>query len=93
MSLPQLQLGVFNVIANFNVGRRISILIYDFMNVTPDKYTLLGCNGINNVRLRAPEYDSSEPIKNQRKLRSRKAKQKDDKNEKKGGETNKAGAF
>ena len=93
VSLSQLQLGVFDVISNFNVGRRVSILIYEFMNIIPSKDTLLGCNRINKAWLQASEYDSSEPIKNQRKIRCRKAKQKDDKNEQKEGETSKAGAF
>ena len=92
VSLSQLQLGVFDVISNFNVSRRVSILIYEFMNITPGKYTLLGCNRINKARLRASKYDSSEPIKNQRKIRCRKAKQKDD-NEQKEGETSKGGTF
>ena len=46
VSLSQLQLGVFDVISNFNVGRRVSILIYEFMNIIPSKDTLLGCNRI-----------------------------------------------
>ena len=90
MNLSRLQLGLFDVIANFNVGRRVNILIYEFMNIIPGKYTFLGCTRINKARLRASEYDSFEPIKNRRKIRCRKAKQKDDKNEQKEGETNKA---
>ena len=46
VSLSQLQLGVFDVISNFSVGRRVSILIYEFMNIIPSKDTLLGCNRI-----------------------------------------------
>ena len=65
VSLSQLQLGVFDVISNFSVGRRVSILIYEFMNIIPSKDTLLGCNRINKARLRESEYDSSESIKNQ----------------------------
>ena len=93
VSLSQLQLGVFDVISNFNNGPRVSILIYEFMNIILSKYTLLRCNRINKARLLASEYDSSEPIKNQQKIRWRKPKQKDDKNEQKEGETSKAGAF
>ena len=48
VSLSQLQLGVFHVISNFNVGRRVSVSIYQFMNIIPGKYTLLGCNRINS---------------------------------------------
>ena len=81
--LSQLQLGVFDVISNFNNGRRVSILIYEFMIIILGKYTLLGCNRIKKARLWASEYDSSEPIKNKGKIRCRKAKQKDDKNEQK----------
>ena len=59
------------------------------MNIIPGKCTLLGCNRINKARLWASEYDSSKPIKSQRKIRCIKAKQKDDKNEQKQGETSK----
>ena len=93
VSLSQLQLGVFDVVANFSDGRRASILIYDFMNITPGKYTLLECNRISKARLQASKYDSSEPIKKRRKIRLRKTKLKDDKNEQKDGESNEAGPF
>ena len=55
------QLGAFVVVANFNVGRRVSILIYEFMDIIPGKYTLLECNKISKARLCNPKYDSSEP--------------------------------
>ena len=53
------------------------------MNIILGKYTLL----------EASKYDSFEPFKQRRKIRRRKAKQKDDKKERKKGETNEAGDF
>ena len=64
VSLSQLQLCVFHVTANFNADSRAIILIYEFMNIIPGKYTLLECNGISKARFRASEYDSSESIQN-----------------------------
>ena len=67
----------------FNVSRRASISINEFMNIIPGKYTLL----------EASKYDSFEPFKQRRRIRRRKAKQKDDKKERKKGEANEAGDF
>ena len=39
------------MISNFNVDPRVSILIYEFVNIIPGKYTLLRCKRIK------PGYD------------------------------------
>ena len=41
VSLTRLELGVlYDVVANFNVGKKASILIYGKMNLRPGKFTL-----------------------------------------------------
>ena len=77
VSFSQLQLGVFDTVANFNVGHKASILIYECMNIIIDKYTFLGCHKINKARLRASKYGSSERTNNRQKIRHGQAKQKD----------------
>ena len=41
-----LELGVYDVVANFYVGRKSSILISEITNLTSDKYTFLECYNI-----------------------------------------------
>ena len=44
-------------------SRRVSILIHEFMDIIPGKYTRLECNRKNKTRLYNPKYDSSEPVR------------------------------
>ena len=44
-------------------SRRVSILIHEFMDIIPGKYTRLECNRKNKTRLHNPKYDSSEPVR------------------------------
>ena len=57
VSLSQLELGVYDAVANFNVGCKASVLIYEEMKVVPGKYTLFGCHNINKKRLLASKYN------------------------------------
>ena len=61
------------------------------MNLIPGKFTLQGCDKINCKRLFASKYKEMESTKKRRRIRRGKAKQKDDKNESKEGQTYKAG--
>ena len=57
VSLPRLELGVlYDIVANFNVGKKASILIYGKMNLRPGKFTLQGCDKIKCKRLFASKY-------------------------------------
>ena len=93
MSLTQLELGVYDAVANFNIGKKASVLIYEKMNLIPGKFTLQDCDKINCKRLLASKYKEMDSTKKRRKICRGKAKQKDDKNESKEGQTYKAGAF
>ena len=92
MSLTQLELGVYDAVANFNIGKKASVLIYGKMNLIPGKFTRQGCDKINCKRLLASKCKEMDCTKKRRKIRCFKAKQKDDKNESKEGQTYKAGA-
>ena len=61
------------------------------MNLMQGKFTLQGCDKINCKRLFASKYKEMESTKKRRRIRRGKAKQKDDKNESKEGQTYKAG--
>ena len=87
VSLTQLELGVYEAVANFNIGKKASALIYEKMNLLPGTFTLQGCDTINRKRLFASKYKEMDSTKKRRKIRRGKAKQKDDKNESKEGQT------
>ena len=50
-SLVQLELGVYDAIANFNIGRKASVLIYEKLGVCPGKNMLCGSKRLNRKRL------------------------------------------
>ena len=47
VSLTELNLGVYNEVANFDIGKKASVLIYEKMNLKPGKFSLQGCDTIN----------------------------------------------
>ena len=49
VSFSQLQLGVYDAVANFNIGRKASILIFKKINMIPGKYFLEGYRKISKV--------------------------------------------
>ena len=64
------------------------------MHLIPGTFTLQGCcDTINRKRLFASKYKEMDSTKKRRNIRRGKAKQKDDKNGSKEGQTYKAGAF
>ena len=83
VSLTQLELGEYDAVANFNIGKKASLLIYEKMNLIPGMFTLQGCNTINRKRVFTSKYKEMVSTKKRRKIRRGKAKQKDDKNESK----------
>ena len=42
VSFSQFQLGVYDAVANFNIGRKAIILIFEKLNIIPGKYCLQG---------------------------------------------------
>ena len=93
VSFSQLQLGVYDAVANFNIGRKASILIFEKLNMIPGKYCLEGCRKINEKRLSASKHGNLEATKKHRKVRHGKTKTKDDKNNDKEGQSDEVGAF
>ena len=79
VSFSQLQLGVYDAVANFNIGMKASILIFEKFNMIPGKYCLKGCRKINEKRLSASKYDNLEATKKRKKIRRGRAKTKDEK--------------
>ena len=93
VSFSQLQLGVDDAVANFNIGRKAIILILEKLNMIPGKYCLEGSRKVSQKRLSASKYDNPEAIKESKKIRRRRAKTKDRKNNDKRGQYYEAAAF
>jgi hypothetical protein len=93
VSSSLLDVGVYDAVANFNIGRKASILIYEQLNMIPGKYTIKGCHILNKKRLFASGYQNLDSTKKRRKIRRGKGKGEDDKNEEKDGKSYEAGAF
>ena len=76
-SFKQLEFGVFDAVANFNIGRKATILIYEKLDMIPGRYTGKGCVAQNRKRLFHASYKSKESSKKRRKIIRGKKKKKD----------------
>ena len=47
----QFQIGVFDTIAHFNIGKKSVLLIYEKLGMKPGYFTTIGCSKLNNARL------------------------------------------
>ena len=47
VSRTQLEFGVYDAVAIFNIGRKASILIFEMLDMIPGKYTVEGCKIIS----------------------------------------------
>ena len=70
----QLELGVYDAVANFNTIKNVSVLIYEKMNFIPENFTLEHCDKINRKILFASKYKEIDSTKKRRKIRRSKAK-------------------
>ena len=44
VTLPNLEFGVYDAVANFNIGIKASVLIYEKINFVLGEHMLRGCN-------------------------------------------------
>ena len=51
VTLPNLQFGVYDAVARFNIGMKASVLIYVKLHIIPGVYMKRGCKKINIKRL------------------------------------------
>ena len=58
VSLRNLEFGVNDAVAYFNIGMKASILIYEKLAMIPGKFTLRACRAINAKRLSFADYKS-----------------------------------
>ena len=63
-----LKLGVYDAIANFNIGKMSVILALEYMKIVPGYYTLLGCKRENKQRLFLAGYRNKPSTKKRCKI-------------------------
>ena len=93
VSLPTFEFGVYDSVANFNIGRKASISVFEKLNMLPGRFTLKGCSVQNKKRLFRSQYRNKESSKIRRKVIRGKKKSQDDKNTDKEGTLYAAGSF
>ena len=92
-SFQQLDFGVYDAVAHFNIGRKATILIFEKLNMVPGRYTLKGCATLNKKRLFHAEYKNKESSRKRRKIIRGQKKSKDDKDVETEGTVYGAGIF
>ena len=94
VSFTPLQFEVYDAVANFNIGRKASVLIFEKIGMIPRIYTLTGCQKLNQKRLSESSHNKNlDSTKKRRKIKRGQSKRHDDKNEEKEGKSYEAGAF
>ena len=56
VSIKQQVFGVFDAVANFNIGRKACVLIYEKVSMIPGSYRLKGCSTLNKNIIFRIEY-------------------------------------
>ena len=74
----QLELGTYEAVANFNIGRKATLLTFQYLDINPGKYTTAGYKTMNSKRLFHPGYKHSRASKERRKaIRGQEKKRED----------------
>ena len=89
----QLQLGVYDAVAHFNIGRKASIEVYQALSINPGRYMMLSCSAINRRRLYHAGTKNKKDTKDRRKVLRGKKKNKEDIDVEKEGVTYGKGEF
>ena len=93
VSLSNLELGVYDAVANFNIGFKATVLVYEKLVLIPGKYTLNGCKHLNAKRLKFSQYRSNAGNKTRRQMLRAKKLRKTDKLKESEGKIYEAGGF
>ena len=74
----QLELGTYDAVATFNIGRKATFLTFQYLDINPGKYTTAGCKTMNSKRLFHAGYKNSRASKERHKaIRGQKQKRED----------------
>ena len=87
------QLGLYDAVANFNIGYSASIKVLEKLRVDPGYHTVIGCKELNVQRIKNTGRKESEKAKTHRRYLRRLQKSRGDKNKQKEKTTYSAGGF
>ena len=87
------KLGVYDAVANFNIGGRATVVILEELRVNPGALCLAGLQQADSLRVSRANYKSSDIVKTCRKFLRGKRKRQGDKNQEREGKTYSAGSF
>ena len=93
VSHNQLEFGVYDAVANFNIGRKASVLLFEYLDMIPGKHMLTGCNSLNKKWLENAMYANIDKNKLRRKTLRGKKMNKGDQISQKEGHLYEAGGF
>ncbi|XP_065675570.1 uncharacterized protein LOC136091785 [Hydra vulgaris] len=93
VSLTQLEIGVYDGVAYFNIGAKASFDIFKELNMEPGFHMIAGCKVLNNERKRNAEYRINPDNKSGRQFLSAKKLKKNDKIIEKDGDLYVPGGF
>ena len=79
VGFTQFQMGFYDVIANFNIGQKASILIFQKCGLNPGVNTMQSCDRMNESHIANAERQSAPKTKLRRKILRGKKKMKGDK--------------
>lgn len=78
VSLTHLEFGVYDAVANLNMGMKSSVQIYEKLQMIPGAFTLRGCKSLNARRLWFAQYKAKQQNKVRRQLSRGKKLEKND---------------
>ena len=74
----QFNLGVYDAVANFNIGRKASLKVLEKLGCKDGKYTVNGCRNSNEKRLKNADIKQRKEVVNRRRqLRGQHRKKED----------------
>ena len=89
----QLQLGIYDAISHFDIGKKAIIEVYQALNIDPGRYMMISCSALNRRRLYHAGTKNKQETKDRRKALRGEKKNKEDNDVEKEGTTYGKGEF
>ena len=93
VGMTQFQLGLYDAVANFNIGNSASIKVLEKLGLDSGYHTVIGCKELNVQRIKNAGRKESEKAKTRRRYLRGLQKSRGDKNKQKEKTTYSAGGF
>ena len=93
VGFDQLKLGIYDAVATLNIGYKAVLKLYEALGMKPGKYTIIGCQKLNNDRLKNASKQNHPNTKTRHRILRGMRKSKEDKNKENEGKTYGPGSF